>query len=106
MKDITTRRKIGRNGYKPSIDNKKSAEPISRPNKPQDKAPLKCNKCGIKSCLANTCPKKTRIIGVEIEKTEDPKEKIVVSVNESDSEPSEEGEPPDQLSIENLNVSF
>ncbi|MBW0493907.1 hypothetical protein O181_033622 [Austropuccinia psidii MF-1] len=71
MEDITTRTKIGRNWYKPPIDNKISGKPIPKPNKPHDKAPLKCNECG-----------------------------------KSDSEPSEEEEFPDELSIENINVSF
>ncbi|MBW0537923.1 hypothetical protein O181_077638 [Austropuccinia psidii MF-1] len=59
MEDITTRTKIGRNGYKPPMDNKTSGKPILKPNKPHDKAPLKCHKCGSTSHLANTCPKKT-----------------------------------------------
>ncbi|MBW0547458.1 hypothetical protein O181_087173 [Austropuccinia psidii MF-1] len=46
MEDITTRAKIGRNWYKPPIDNKTSGKPILKPNKPQDRAPLKCHKCG------------------------------------------------------------
>ncbi|MBW0547586.1 hypothetical protein O181_087301 [Austropuccinia psidii MF-1] len=46
---------------------------------------------------------KTIINEIEIEDT---KETNVVSVHESDSEPSEEEEPPDQLSIEDTNVSF
>ncbi|MBW0471614.1 hypothetical protein O181_011329 [Austropuccinia psidii MF-1] len=44
MEGITTRTKIGRNWYKPSIDNKTSGKPISRANKPQDRAPLKFDK--------------------------------------------------------------
>ncbi|MBW0511483.1 hypothetical protein O181_051198 [Austropuccinia psidii MF-1] len=59
MEDITTRTKIGRNWYKPPMDNKPSGKPIPKPNKPHDKAPLKCHKCGSTSHLANTCPKKT-----------------------------------------------
>ncbi|MBW0555892.1 hypothetical protein O181_095607 [Austropuccinia psidii MF-1] len=61
MEDITTRTKIGRNWYKPPMENKTSGKPIPKPNKPYDKAPLKCYKCGRTSHLANTCPKKTRI---------------------------------------------
>ncbi|MBW0460625.1 hypothetical protein O181_000340 [Austropuccinia psidii MF-1] len=73
MEDITTRKKIGRNRYKPPIDNKTSGKPISKPNKPHDKAPLKCHKCGSTSNLANNCPKKTRINEIEIDKVEDTK---------------------------------
>ncbi|MBW0532317.1 hypothetical protein O181_072032 [Austropuccinia psidii MF-1] len=36
MEDITTRTKIGRNWYKPPIDNKTCGKPISKPNKPND----------------------------------------------------------------------
>ncbi|MBW0544461.1 hypothetical protein O181_084176 [Austropuccinia psidii MF-1] len=61
MEDITTRTKIGRNWYKPPMDNKTRRKPITKPNKPHDKAPLKFHKCGSTSHLANTCPKKTRI---------------------------------------------
>ncbi|MBW0473141.1 hypothetical protein O181_012856 [Austropuccinia psidii MF-1] len=68
MEDITTRTKIARNWYKPPIDNKTSAKIISKPNKPNDKTPLKCHKCGSKCNLANTCSKKTRINEIEIEK--------------------------------------
>ncbi|MBW0536858.1 hypothetical protein O181_076573 [Austropuccinia psidii MF-1] len=67
MGDLTTRTKIGRNWYKSPIDNKTSGKPISKPNKPQDRLPLKCHKCGSTSHLANTCPKKTRINEIEIE---------------------------------------
>ncbi|MBW0575541.1 hypothetical protein O181_115256 [Austropuccinia psidii MF-1] len=66
MEDITTRTKIGRNWYKPPMDNKTSGKPITKPNKPHAKAPLKCHKCGSTSHLANTCPKKTRINEIEI----------------------------------------
>ncbi|MBW0507196.1 hypothetical protein O181_046911 [Austropuccinia psidii MF-1] len=45
MEYITTRTKIGRNWYKPSMDNKTSGKPIPKPNKPHDKSPLKCHKC-------------------------------------------------------------
>ncbi|MBW0584713.1 hypothetical protein O181_124428 [Austropuccinia psidii MF-1] len=105
MEDITTRTKIGRNWYKSPIDNKTSGKPISKPNKPQDRLPLKCHKCGSTSHLANTCPKKTRINEIEIVK-DDTKETNDVHVHESDSRPSEEEELPDELSIENINVSF
>ncbi|MBW0527076.1 hypothetical protein O181_066791 [Austropuccinia psidii MF-1] len=105
MEDTTTSTKIGRNLYKPPMDNKTSGKPIPKPNKPHDKALLKCHKCGSTSHLANTCPKKTRINGIEIDKVEDTKETNNVSLHESDSEPSEE-EVPDELSIKNINVSF
>ncbi|MBW0541536.1 hypothetical protein O181_081251 [Austropuccinia psidii MF-1] len=68
MEDITTRTEIGRNGYKPPMDNKASGKPIPKPNTPPEKAPLKCHKCGSISHLANTCSKKTRINEREIEK--------------------------------------
>ncbi|MBW0497631.1 hypothetical protein O181_037346 [Austropuccinia psidii MF-1] len=74
MKDITTRTKTGRNWYKPPIDNKPSGKPITKPNEPQDRAPLKFHKCGSTSHLANTCLKKTRINEIEIEKDDDTKE--------------------------------
>ncbi|MBW0587330.1 hypothetical protein O181_127045 [Austropuccinia psidii MF-1] len=105
MEEIITRKKIGRNWYKPPMDNNTSWKPIPKPNKSHDKAPLKCHKCGSTSYLANTCPKKTSINEIEIEKAEDTKEKNNVSLHYSDSEPSEE-EVPDELSIENINVSF
>ncbi|MBW0537903.1 hypothetical protein O181_077618 [Austropuccinia psidii MF-1] len=98
MEDITTRTKIGRDRYKPPMDNKTSGKPIPKPNKLHDKAPLKCHKCGSTSHLANTCLKKTRINEIEIEK-DDTKETKDVSVHESDSEPFKEEELPDQLSI-------
>ncbi|MBW0529217.1 hypothetical protein O181_068932 [Austropuccinia psidii MF-1] len=90
MEDITTRAKIGRNWYKSPNNNKTSGKPISKRNKPQDRPPLKCHKCGSTSHLANTCPKKTRINEIEIVK-DDTKETNDVHVHESDSEPSEEG---------------
>ncbi|MBW0556636.1 hypothetical protein O181_096351 [Austropuccinia psidii MF-1] len=68
MEDITTRTKIGRNWYKPPMDKKNSGKPIPKPNKPHNKPPLKCHKCGRSSHLANTCPKKTRINEIEIKK--------------------------------------
>ncbi|MBW0537436.1 hypothetical protein O181_077151 [Austropuccinia psidii MF-1] len=105
MEDITTRTKIGTNWYKPSMDNNTSGKPIPNPNKPHYNAPLKCHKCGSTSHLANTCPKKTRINEIEIEK-DDTKETNNVPVPESDSEPSEEEKLPDELSIENINFSF
>ncbi|MBW0500870.1 hypothetical protein O181_040585 [Austropuccinia psidii MF-1] len=87
------------------MDNKTSGKQIPKPNKPHEKAPLKCHKCGITSHLANTCPKKTRTNEIEIDKVEDTKETNILSLNDSDSEPSEE-EVPGELSIENINVSF
>ncbi|MBW0472952.1 hypothetical protein O181_012667 [Austropuccinia psidii MF-1] len=48
----------------------------------------------------------TRINEIKIEKAEDTKETVDVSLHESDSEPSEEEELPDKLSVENNNVSF
>ncbi|MBW0520096.1 hypothetical protein O181_059811 [Austropuccinia psidii MF-1] len=106
MEDITTRKKIRRNWYKPPIYNKTSGKEIPKPNKPHDKAPLKCHKCGITSHLESTCPKKTRINEIEIDKFEDTKETNNVFLHDSDSEPSEEEEVPDELSIENIDVSF
>ncbi|MBW0535849.1 hypothetical protein O181_075564 [Austropuccinia psidii MF-1] len=106
MEDITTRTKTGRNWYKPPIDNKTSGKPISKPNKTHDKPPFKCHKCGSTSHLANTCPKKTKINEIEMYQVEDTKETNNLSLNESDSEPSEEEELPDELSIGNINVSF
>ncbi|MBW0503708.1 hypothetical protein O181_043423 [Austropuccinia psidii MF-1] len=106
MEEITTRTKIGRNWYKPPIDNKTGAKPVSRPNRPQDKSPLKCHECGSTSHLANTCTKRTKINEIEIGKAEETKETDDVSLHESDSEPSEEEELPDQLGIENINVYF
>ncbi|MBW0561671.1 hypothetical protein O181_101386 [Austropuccinia psidii MF-1] len=88
MEDIKTRTKIVRNWYKPPMDNKTSGKPIPKPNKPHDKAPFKCHKCGSKSHLANTCPKKTRINEIEIDKVEDKKETNNLSLHDSDSEPS------------------
>ncbi|MBW0544743.1 hypothetical protein O181_084458 [Austropuccinia psidii MF-1] len=105
MEDITTRTEIGINWYKPPMDNKTSEKPIPKPNKPHEKAPLKFHKCGSTSHLANTCPQKTRISEIEIEK-DDTKETNDVPVNESDSEPSEEEELPYELSIENIHFSF
>ncbi|MBW0500900.1 hypothetical protein O181_040615 [Austropuccinia psidii MF-1] len=106
MEDIKTRTKIGRNWYKPPMENKTSGKPIPKPNKPHDKAPLRCHKCGSTSHLANTCPKKKRINEIEIDKVEDTKETNNISLHDSNSEPSEEEEIPDELSIENINVSF
>ncbi|MBW0548355.1 hypothetical protein O181_088070 [Austropuccinia psidii MF-1] len=105
MEDITTRTKISRNWYKPPMENKTSGKPISKPNEPHDKDPLKCQKCGSTSHLANTCPKKTRINEIKIEQ-DDTKETKDVYVHESDSEPSEEEELPDELSIESISVFF
>ncbi|MBW0560868.1 hypothetical protein O181_100583 [Austropuccinia psidii MF-1] len=106
MEDITTRMKIGRNWYKPPMDNKTSGKPIPKPNEPDEKAPLKCHQYGSTSHLAKTCPKKTKINEIDIDKVEDTKETNNVSLHESDSEHSEEEEIPDKLSIENINVSF
>ncbi|MBW0514399.1 hypothetical protein O181_054114 [Austropuccinia psidii MF-1] len=105
MKKITTRTKIGRYRYKTPMDNKNSGRPIPNPNKPHDKAPLKCHNCGIISHFATTCAKKTRINEIEVEK-EDTKETNDISVHESDSDPSEAQELPDKLSIENIYVFF
>ncbi|MBW0511454.1 hypothetical protein O181_051169 [Austropuccinia psidii MF-1] len=84
MEDINTRTEIGKNWYKPSMDSKKSEKPNPKPNKPHDKAPLKCHKCGSTSHLSNTCPKKTRINEIETEK-DDTKETNDIPVHESDS---------------------
>ncbi|MBW0508120.1 hypothetical protein O181_047835 [Austropuccinia psidii MF-1] len=81
MEDITTRIKIGRNWSKSPIDNKTNGKPISNPNQPQDRLPLKCHKCGSTSHLANTCPKKTRINEINVEKVEDTKEPTDVSLH-------------------------
>ncbi|MBW0553986.1 hypothetical protein O181_093701 [Austropuccinia psidii MF-1] len=91
MEDIATRTKIGRNWYKPPMDNKTSGNPIPKPNKPHEKDPLECHKCGSTSHLANTCPKKARINEIEIEK-DYTKETNDVPVHASDSGPSEEEE--------------
>ncbi|MBW0587436.1 hypothetical protein O181_127151 [Austropuccinia psidii MF-1] len=99
IEDIATRKEIGRNWYKPPIDNKTDGKPTSRPNKPQDRAPLKCHKCGSTSHLANNFSKSTIINEIEIGKAEEKKETDDVSLHESDSETSEEEELPDQLSI-------
>ncbi|MBW0547121.1 hypothetical protein O181_086836 [Austropuccinia psidii MF-1] len=61
MEDITTRKEIGENSYKPPMNNKTSGKPIPKPKRSHDKALLKCHKCGNTCHLANTCPKKTRI---------------------------------------------
>ncbi|MBW0504920.1 hypothetical protein O181_044635 [Austropuccinia psidii MF-1] len=105
MEDISTRTKIGRNWYKHPIDHKTSGKPIPKPKKPHKKPPFKCHKCGSKSHLANTCPKKARTNEIEFEK-DYTKETNNLSLHESNSEPSEEEEVPDELSIENSNVSF
>ncbi|MBW0533646.1 hypothetical protein O181_073361 [Austropuccinia psidii MF-1] len=106
MEDIKTWTNIARNWYKPPMENKTSGKPIPKPNKPHDKAPLKCHKCGSTSHLENTCPKKTRVNEIEIDKVEDKNKTNNVSLHDSESEPSEEEEVPDELSIENINVSF
>ncbi|MBW0546710.1 hypothetical protein O181_086425 [Austropuccinia psidii MF-1] len=105
MEDITTRTKIGKNWYKPPIDKKNIWKPISKKN-PRDRAPLKCHECGSTSHLENTCPKKTRINEIEIEKVVDTKETNTLPLQESDSEPSEKEEVPDELRIERINASF
>ncbi|MBW0560589.1 hypothetical protein O181_100304 [Austropuccinia psidii MF-1] len=87
------------------MENKTSGKPIPKPNKLHDKAHLKCHECGITSHLANTCPKKTRINEIEIEKY-DTKETNDIPVHGSDYEPSEEEELADELSLEIINVSF
>ncbi|MBW0495952.1 hypothetical protein O181_035667 [Austropuccinia psidii MF-1] len=79
MEDITTRKEIGRNWYKPPIDNKTSGKPISRPNKPQDTATLKLYRCGSTSHLANDFPKRKGINEIKIEKSEDTKETVDLS---------------------------
>ncbi|MBW0551172.1 hypothetical protein O181_090887 [Austropuccinia psidii MF-1] len=84
MEEITTRKKIGRNWHKPPMDSKTSGKTVPKPNNPHDKDPLKCHNCGRTSHLANTCPKKKRINGIEIEK-DDTKETNDVSLHESDS---------------------
>ncbi|MBW0536270.1 hypothetical protein O181_075985 [Austropuccinia psidii MF-1] len=66
MEDIAFRKIIIKNLYKPPIEKKTSGKPISRPNEPQDRAPLKGYKCVSTSHLENTCPKKTRINGIEV----------------------------------------
>ncbi|MBW0578499.1 hypothetical protein O181_118214 [Austropuccinia psidii MF-1] len=106
MEDIKTRTKIGRNCYKPPMDKKTSGKPISKPNNLHDKDPLKCHRFGSTSHLEKTCPKNTRINEIEIDKLEDTKETNNVSLHGSDYEPSEEEEAQDELSIENMNVSF
>ncbi|MBW0506033.1 hypothetical protein O181_045748 [Austropuccinia psidii MF-1] len=106
MEYIPTRTKIGINWYKHPIENKTSEKPMLRPNKPQDRAPLKFHKCGSKSHLANTGPKKRRINEIKIENTEYTKETHDVTVHEGDSETSEEEEIPDKLGTESINVSL
>ncbi|MBW0547933.1 hypothetical protein O181_087648 [Austropuccinia psidii MF-1] len=106
MGEIKNRTKIGRNLYKAPMDPKTSRKLISNPNKPHDKATFKYHKCGSTSHLENTCPKKTRINEIEIDKVEYTKETNNVSLHYSDSEPSEEEEVPDELSIGNINFSF
>ncbi|MBW0543631.1 hypothetical protein O181_083346 [Austropuccinia psidii MF-1] len=106
MEDITTKMKIGRNWCKPSIDNKTSGKPLSKPNKPQEIAPLKCHKCGITSHLSNIYLIKTRTDEITLEEAEDTKGTNDVALHERNSEPSEEEELLDKLSIENINLSF
>ncbi|MBW0497884.1 hypothetical protein O181_037599 [Austropuccinia psidii MF-1] len=85
MEDITTRTKIGINRYKPPIDNNTCGKPISIPNNPQDIDLLKFHKCGSTSHLANTYPKIIEVNEIQIEKAEDTKETVDVSLPESDS---------------------
>ncbi|MBW0518432.1 hypothetical protein O181_058147 [Austropuccinia psidii MF-1] len=106
MEDLTTRTKIGGNWYKPPIDNKTSGKQISKHNKSHDKSPLKCHKFESKSHFTNNFTKKTRINEIEIINKDDTKEANDVSLHESDSEPSEEEELTEKLSIEKTNVSF
>ncbi|MBW0470863.1 hypothetical protein O181_010578 [Austropuccinia psidii MF-1] len=106
MEDITTRTKIGRNWYKPPIDNNTSFKMILRPNKAQDRVPLKCHKCGSTLHLANTCTKKTRINEIKLEKSQETKESNEVTVQKSSSEPLKEEDLPEELSIEKINVLF
>ncbi|MBW0494678.1 hypothetical protein O181_034393 [Austropuccinia psidii MF-1] len=106
MEDITTKTKIGRNWYKPPMDNKTSGKPIPKPNKQHEKAPLKFHKCGSTPHLQTTCLKKTGRNEIEIDKVEDTQETNNVSLHDSKSEPSEEEEVQDVLSIEKFNVSF
>ncbi|MBW0533115.1 hypothetical protein O181_072830 [Austropuccinia psidii MF-1] len=106
MEDIKTRTKIGRIWYKAPMDNNTSGKPITKPNEPHDQACLKFHKCGSTSHLENTCLKKTRINEIDIDKVKDTKETNNVSLHDTDSEPSEEEEVPDELSIENINFSF
>ncbi|MBW0547582.1 hypothetical protein O181_087297 [Austropuccinia psidii MF-1] len=106
MEEITTRTTIGKNWYKPSMNNKTSGKPIKKSNEPHDKAPFKFHKCGSTSHLVSTCPKKTRIDEIEIDQFEATKETNNISLHDSYSEPSEEEEVPDELIIENINVSF
>ncbi|MBW0483782.1 hypothetical protein O181_023497 [Austropuccinia psidii MF-1] len=96
MEDITTRTKIGPNSQ---WKTRPVGNQFHNPNKQQDKDPLRCNKCGSTSRLANTYLKKTRINGIEIEKAEDTKEKNDVSLQKSDSEPSGKEELPDTFII-------
>ncbi|MBW0504383.1 hypothetical protein O181_044098 [Austropuccinia psidii MF-1] len=77
IEDITARTEIGRNWYKPPMDNKTSGKPIPKPNKTHDKASLKCHKCGSTSHFANTCPKNTRVNEIEIYKLEDTKKQLM-----------------------------
>ncbi|MBW0473014.1 hypothetical protein O181_012729 [Austropuccinia psidii MF-1] len=106
MEDVTARKKCLRNCYKHPMYNNTCGKSIPKPNKPHDKAPLKCHKCGSTSHLENTCPQNTRINEIKISQVEVTKETNNVSFHESDSEPSEEKGGPDELSIENINFSF
>ncbi|MBW0529740.1 hypothetical protein O181_069455 [Austropuccinia psidii MF-1] len=100
------RTKIGRNWYKSPIENNTCGKPISRKNKPPDRSPFECHRFGSESHFANTFPKEKIINETEIERSEDTKETIDVSVHASYSGPSDKDKLPDQLSIETINVSF
>ncbi|MBW0471382.1 hypothetical protein O181_011097 [Austropuccinia psidii MF-1] len=94
MEDITKRNKIGRRLYKAPTENNTGGKTISRerPDRPQDRDPLKFHKCGSTSHLADNCPKKTRIIDIELEKTQDTKESNEFSLQGFYFETSEEEE--------------
>ncbi|MBW0546968.1 hypothetical protein O181_086683 [Austropuccinia psidii MF-1] len=77
MENITIRTKIGRNWYKPPMDNKTSGNQIPKSNKPHDKAALKCHECGSTSNLGNTFLNNTRMNKIEIIKLKTQKKKIM-----------------------------
>ncbi|MBW0563687.1 hypothetical protein O181_103402 [Austropuccinia psidii MF-1] len=58
MEEITTTTKIGRNWYKPPMDNKTSGKPIPKLIKPHDKAYLKCHKFRTTSLWQTLVPKR------------------------------------------------
>ncbi|MBW0538890.1 hypothetical protein O181_078605 [Austropuccinia psidii MF-1] len=90
MEDIKTRQKLEGIGINPQWTTRTMGNQFQKPNTPHQHAPLKCNRCGSTSHLENTCPNKTRINEIEIDKVEDTKGKNNVSLNDSDSEPSKE----------------